>query len=213
MENTDQNVAFLFLGNQLALDFLNTRPVLNGKATELLRAFGPLVEWFQDAGLLTRSQVLRLQQWEGTGRADSTLQTVRKLRETLRIEILRWENGGAIRPEVARELNRLMARYPMRTRLEGRAGQLTTQRWFEVRQPEDLLAPLAQAAAELLTGVDRSRVRKCAKCVLHFLDTSKKGTRRWCSMRWCGNRLKVAAYAARQRRTRKSLNAAEEPLR
>jgi predicted RNA-binding Zn ribbon-like protein len=36
--------------------------------------------------------------------------------------------------------------------------------------------------------------------VLHFQDTSKKGTRRWCSMRLCGNRHKVAAYADRQRR-------------
>jgi predicted RNA-binding Zn ribbon-like protein len=47
--------------------------------------------------------------------------------------------------------------------------------------------------------VDRNRVRKCDQCVLHFHDISKKGTRRWCSMQLCGNRLKVAAYAARQR--------------
>jgi predicted RNA-binding Zn ribbon-like protein len=30
----------------------------------------------------------------------------------------------------------------------------------------------------LFADVDRSRVRKCAQCVLHFYDTSKKGTRR-----------------------------------
>ncbi len=53
--------------------------------------------------------------------------------------------------------------------------------------------------ATLFAHVDRARVRKCGQCVLHFHDTSKKGTRRWCSMRLCGNRVKVAAYAARQR--------------
>ena len=42
-------------------------------------------------------------------------------------------------------------------------------------------------------------MRKCGECVLHFYDTSKKGTRRWYSMQLCGNRLKVAAYATRQR--------------
>jgi predicted RNA-binding Zn ribbon-like protein len=59
--------------------------------------------------------------------------------------------------------------------------------------------PLAHSAAALLREVARSRLRKCAQCVLHFYDTSKKETRSWCSMQVCGNRLKVAAYAARQR--------------
>jgi len=48
----------------------------------------------------------------------------------------------------------------------------------------------------------RKRVRKYANCVLHFHDTSKKGTRRWCSMQLCGNRFKVAAYAARHQKER-----------
>ena len=74
--------------------------------------------------------------------------------------------------------------------------------YFEPRQPEDLLTPLAHSAATLFAHVDRSRVRKCDQCVLYFHDTSKKGTRRWCSMQLCGNRRKVAAYAARQRRRR-----------
>ena len=75
----------------------------------------------------------------------------------------------------------------------------STELWFEPRQPEDLFAPLAHSAAKLFADVDRNRVRKCDQCVLHFHDTSKKGTRRWCSMQLCGNRLKVAAYAARRR--------------
>jgi predicted RNA-binding Zn ribbon-like protein len=57
-----------------------------------------------------------------------------------------------------------------------------------------------RTAAILFSAIDRSRVRKCDQCVLHFYDISKKGTRRWCSMQLCGNRLKVAAYAARRRR-------------
>ena len=76
---------------------------------------------------------------------------------------------------------------------------MLTELWFEPREPEDLFAPLAYSAATLFATVDRKRVRKCAQCVLHFHDTSKKGTRRWCSMQLCGNRLKVAAYAARRR--------------
>src|SRR6266480_2528016 len=58
---------------------------------------------------------------------------------------------------------------------------------------------VAHSTATLFADVDRTRVRKCRQCVLHFYDTSKKGTRQWCSMRLCGNRLKVSTYAARRR--------------
>jgi predicted RNA-binding Zn ribbon-like protein len=92
-----------------------------------------------------------------------------------------------------------MADHPMRTKLKTSGSASTTELWFEPRQPEDLLAPLGYSVATLFANADRNRVRKCGQCVLHFYDTSKKGTRRWCSMQLCGNRLKVAAYAARQR--------------
>ena len=98
------------------------------------------------------------------------------------------------------ELNDLMAKHPMRTRLRTKAKWCQTELWFEPCEPEDLFAPLAHSAAILFAALDRRRVRKCTGCVLHFYDTSRKGTRRWCSMQLCGNRLKVAAYAARRRK-------------
>jgi predicted RNA-binding Zn ribbon-like protein len=82
--------------------------------------------------------------------------------------------------------------------LRTNGNSFATDIWFQPHEPEDLFAPLAHAAATLFATVDRQRVRKCGQCVLHFQDTSKKGTRRWCSMQLCGNRLKVAAYAARR---------------
>jgi predicted RNA-binding Zn ribbon-like protein len=121
------------------------------------------------------------------------------LRENLRAEILSWEHGRAIRGSILGDLNILLADHPMRTKLKASGSARLAKLWFEVGKPEDLFAPLAHSAAVLFTKADRRRVRKCARCVLHFRDTSKKGTRRWCSMRLCGNRLKVAAYAARQR--------------
>jgi predicted RNA-binding Zn ribbon-like protein len=48
--------------------------------------------------------------------------------------------------------------------------------------------------------VAANRVRKCEGCPVHFLDVSKKGSRRWCSMGLCGNKVKVAAYQQRQRK-------------
>jgi len=197
---SDWKAGFLFVGNEPVLDFVNTRPVLDDTPVELLTDFDALLRWFQSAGLLNSEQAGRMAgQWGGTARALKTVEAMRELREKLREEVLTWERRGGIRQSVLEELNRLLAEHPMRTRLRLAGRGHMKEAWFEAHEPEDLFAPLAQSAVNLFAGADRTRVRKCASCVLHFHDTSKKGTRRWCSMQMCGNRLKVAAYAARQR--------------
>lgn len=193
---------FLFIGNQLVLDFLNTRPVQDGRPTELLADFEALLAWFHAAGLLSADESARLyERWGQSDRSRRTLEAALQLRERLRKDVLAWEAGGAARRSTIDELNRFLAEHPMRMRLRATRNGLSTDQWFPKEEPEDLLAPLAHSAAQLFAEVARDRVRKCGRCVLHFLDTSKKGTRRWCSMQLCGNRLKVAAYAARQRIT------------
>ena len=198
--NPDWKDGFLFVGNQLALDFVNTCPVQNDVTLELLPDFQALLRWFRAAELLSARQAASLRErWEESDRARRTLDAARELRETLRKDILAWERGVAIRPSTVEELNRLLAGHPMITRLKAARNAFSKQLWFDLQQPEDLFAPLAYSAATLFAEADRDRVRKCGQCVLHFYDTSKKGTRRWCSMRLCGNRLKVANYAARRR--------------
>ena len=200
MTRSDWKAGFLFVGNQLALDFINTRPVQNGEPLELLPDFKALLRWFQAADLITVREAANLQQqWGESDRAKRTLKTTLALREKLRKEVLAWELGSAVHRSTLDELNRLMIDHPMRIRLKATRNALSKEIWFDPRQPEDLLAPLAHSAATLFAEACRDRVRKCSQCVLHFHDSSKKGTRRWCSMRLCGNRLKVAAYAARRR--------------
>ena len=200
VRKSDWKDGFLFLGNHLALDFLNTCPVQNGEAVELLTDFDALVRWFQAADLLSFREAAGLRhQWGESARAQHVVEAVRELRERLRKEVLARERGGTVHRAVLDELNHLMAEHPMLTRLNASGNASTTELWFDPRRPEDLFAPLAHSAAMLFADADRNRVRKCGQCVLHFYDTSKKGTRRWCSMQLCGNRLKVAAYAARRR--------------
>jgi predicted RNA-binding Zn ribbon-like protein len=207
MSKSDWTNGFLFVGNRLALDFLNTRPVQNGKPAELLPDFGALLRWFQAADLLGSREVGSLQRkWGGSASAQRITQAIRKLRERLRKEILAWEHGGSVRHSILDELNNLMAEHPMRTQLSTDGKSYMTALWFDPHEPEDLFAPLAHSAATLFATVDPKRVRKCAQCVLHFHDISKKGTRRWCSMQLCGNRIKVATYATRRRQSARRID-------
>ena len=49
---SDWKGGFLFLGNELVLDFVNTRPIQDSKPMELLPDFGAVLRWFQAADLL-----------------------------------------------------------------------------------------------------------------------------------------------------------------
>ena len=64
-----------------------------------------------------------------------------------------------------------------------------------------LLAPVLWSAADLLVGSQLARVRQCANpaCGWLFLDNSKSGNRRWCSMSACGNRAKAHRHYLRQK--------------
>jgi len=200
VNGSDWKDGFLFVGNEIVLDFLNTRPIQSGEPTELLTDFAAALRWFRAADVLSSEQAASLgHQWGGTTAAERATKGLKDLRERLREEILAWEGGRAIRRSTINQLNVLLGVHPMLTRLTTNGTAYSTTLWFEVREPADLVAPLAHSAVTLFSRGDRKRVRKCDNCVLHFHDTSKKGTRRWCSMQLCGNRFKVAAYAARQR--------------
>jgi predicted RNA-binding Zn ribbon-like protein len=62
------------------------------------------------------------------------------------------------------------------------------------------LATLARDAVDLFGGPLAGRIRVCSAddCGLLFVDTSRPGQRRWCSMERCGNRAKVREHRARQ---------------
>jgi len=77
MPDSDWRGGFLFVGNQLALDFLNTRPVQNGEPTELLSDFSSLLRWFQTAGLLSSREVTNVKRQRGeSATAQRTLEAM-----------------------------------------------------------------------------------------------------------------------------------------
>jgi len=62
------------------------------------------------------------------------------------------------------------------------------------------LSSIARDAVGVFTReAAESRIRECAAddCTLVFVDESRTGSRRWCSMQRCGNRAKVRAHRAR----------------
>jgi predicted RNA-binding Zn ribbon-like protein len=99
------------------------------------------------------------------------------------------------------EVNRVLAERTAALRLEPKATGYRLVSTPASARSAGLLAPVAEAAARLLIDADPARLRRCDApgCSLWFLDTSRNGRRRWCSMARCGNRAKVAAHYRRNR--------------
>jgi predicted RNA-binding Zn ribbon-like protein len=63
-----------------------------------------------------------------------------------------------------------------------------------------VLSTVARDAIDLLASGAVERVRTCGgdDCTLLFVDSSRPGKRRWCSMEICGNKAKAADLRRRR---------------
>lgn len=193
---------FLFVANKSILDFLNTKPVLEERPTELLSDVRALERWLIASDMVTSPKAkAAIRGWRLSSEAAAFLDHLITFRERLREAVVRIENGSSPTDAFLADVNSLLLQYPLLTSLHKRDGKVIRETLFELRKPTDIWAPIIDATADLLTEAEWSRIRKCESCVVHFFDTSKKGSRRWCSMNICGNKLKVAAYQRRKRAT------------
>lgn len=206
MERKLDTSKFYLVGNNLSVDFVNTRIRENGAPKELLESFDDLIAWAARANLSNLSQAKALlQDWSGRPKAAQVLKLALKFREMLREMVIDAVRGAAIKPAVVEEINIVMKAE------KGYAEVVRTEEGFEKRfradfsDPGQLLAPIAEAAADLLCYGNLAYLKKCegADCVLHFYDTTKNHSRRWCNMAACGNRAKVAAFYQRQSKKQK----------
>ncbi|OZM72679.1 hypothetical protein CFN78_13700 [Amycolatopsis antarctica] len=158
---------------------------------EILRRPEALVEWLGGSRLARRAPLLP----ERLRIRHTELRRITEFRDAMFATMFAVANGG--RPSAAEYgfINE-NAEAPPRPELDPATGTL---RWAAPVTGTQVLGAAARDAIELV-GERADRLRECRAndCRLLFLDTSRPGARRWCSMQRCGNRNKVKAYRARQ---------------
>jgi predicted RNA-binding Zn ribbon-like protein len=184
---------FPFLGNNLALDFVNTELQGPSGRIELLQSDASLLAWAQAAGLGEQAPGDRVS-------AERLDRRARPLRAAIRALVESRIDGQGAPSDALATLNELLTS-------PTRAPALVQQRDGFARAPIAALTPasvlqrIAAEAAELLTTADPALLRRCgdSNCILVFYDTSKSHRRRWCSMSVCGNRAKASGHYHRTR--------------
>ena len=192
---------FLFVGNHLCLDFINTQMIVQSNPTDLLGGCEDLVTWLVQASVMDKVQAaLVTTEWSHKDQEQLFEQGIR-FRGTLREMAKRIVARKSIPHSAVAFINQVLSRCPGYPQLVYKKEGFTRQFQPQAAQKDCLLAPLAEAASDLLCSGNLSLVKKCGNpaCILYFYDTTKNHTRNWCSMQLCGNRIKVAAHYQRKR--------------
>jgi predicted RNA-binding Zn ribbon-like protein len=190
----DGKIAFVQVGDHPALDLLNTQMRVAGREIDLLQSDADVVRWLALAGWPVENSAAALP-------AQSLLATARALRETVRDLVEKRKLGL---PVDFAQLNVYLAQARSSVLLVQQAdGSARLERRWGQQTAGEILAPLAESAAELFAKGDFDLVRQCEsdECVLWFYDRTKSHQRRWCSMANCGNRHKVAAFRKRKQQS------------
>jgi predicted RNA-binding Zn ribbon-like protein len=169
----------------LFVDFVNTLHWYEGEAVELLGDAAALSGWLAEHALPAAPA--------------GALPALRALREHARAVTEALAAGRALGAADVEAVAGALARPSGRLVLAGDAGR---PRLAFALDDERAAAPfqIALSLTRFLESGERQRLKLCANpdCDFAFLDTSTNGTRRWCYMRACGNRLKARAFRRRR---------------
>jgi predicted RNA-binding Zn ribbon-like protein len=219
----DPRPAPFFVGDDLALDFLNSVAAPWGQEIEWIANGRDLIAWLEQAHAVPADVATQFRANTKVRALDAVASQARELREWFRTFV--GEHASTpLGPEALHDLaplNQLLGRDQSYRQIEialphdaedgdGRSALhwQCRRRW---RTTEALLLPIADAIGDLVCRQDFTFVRRCEgpTCTLWFLDVSKSHARRWCSMAVCGNRAKAAAHRARARQRCHGLTDAE----
>ena len=185
------DLAFRFTPGRLCLNLVATIGERGHRNIERLRSPDDLARWCVKAVILEQLPEVKHKELEQTKQLREAIYEVTEALlgcitpESKYIEII---NYWASFPPTIPQLD-----------LDGR-----TKKWTVNQPMEAVMSVIARDAIDLFGSSLVNKVKACANpnCQMLFLDTSRPGNRRWCSMTGsgCGNRAKKAAFRQREKR-------------
>jgi predicted RNA-binding Zn ribbon-like protein len=195
--------SFIFVGDRLWLDFVNTDDIELGVRRDALRDFSTMMEWLTAAAVLDQDRhlaIVRRAELQPAG-ATAALLDARRVRSALRALAERGLTSPDARSAAVTEINRVLGRSAGTRRLElSPSGRYARNFVAGGDAFAALMMPLVDDAADSMIAGEMGRIRCCSdpRCRRVFLDSTKNGRRRWCDMATCGNRAKAARHRARE---------------
>lgn len=189
----------LFLSGSLALDLVNTELAVRGKTLDVLSSPVELAQWWQKA----LAHYPEHEHVEGEEQAidwtPALLARMKEFRQALRTLCTHLVEEHSVKAEDLAVLNQMLSlgHQSLQTNTQ---GEIRVVYCVHDHQQGALFLPIALSAFRLLTEAERARLHKCKneRCSLFFYDTTKSGTRQWCSL-GCMNRARSISHYHQQK--------------
>jgi predicted RNA-binding Zn ribbon-like protein len=194
---------FELSGGALCLDFANTWGNKADPESDRLLDYDRLVAFARQIGYLDEETAAALVRHAGqaAGAAGKAFALALELRGAIYRVFSARANGRDVSPGDVDRINSLVAETTARRRIErGEDGFHWSWNAVETNDLRSPIWPVVESAASLLTSDELARVCECNAddCSWLFLDRSRGASRRWCSMKSCGNRAKARRHYRKQ---------------
>jgi predicted RNA-binding Zn ribbon-like protein len=192
------------------VDFANL-PSLPASGQQEGLSWEELIGFLQETKIVSpvrADQLLVLTETDSSS-ADLLLRRAERLRDALRLAFEAQVRKQRVLREWVEPINEVLRITEGHDELVGEASSWRLEYVAREGGLDWLLAAVARSGAEMLAEGPGNKLRFCANpgCSLFFYDHSRTHRRRWCSMAFCGNRNKVAAFARRHSPRKKARSA------
>jgi predicted RNA-binding Zn ribbon-like protein len=194
-------------GGAMALALINTETLDRGKKRDALSSPEALARWWEVACESYPDECVIEETGTQVAWTDELLEAIKVLRTALRAFATHVVEQQSVEEVDLSPVNEVLALgYSALERTKQGGVKVVTR----LRDPEkgSLLLPIARSALQLFTASDWRRLHQCRheRCIVFFYDTTKSGTRRWCSPA-CMNRARSIQHYRKTKASPSSIEA------
>jgi predicted RNA-binding Zn ribbon-like protein len=190
-------------GGVLCLDFVNTIPDRkDGSNRDHLGSYNDLIYWARKSKVINGATFTALEK-AGAARERSAkdhFNQALQLRDLIYRLFYPLSQQAKVKTADLDAFNKAMSRYAANLIIVPSEDGFS-QKWeYEAAHFQLITAPIMKSVQDLLLSDKLVRIKECPSCGWLFLDTTKNGKRRWCSMEDCGSNVKALQYYYRKKK-------------
>ncbi len=190
------------IGGSLCMDFINTvHDRMSDPVADYLLDIHDLVAWAARLDILDTRTTRSLEDVAASNprKGEQFFKEAVSTRELLYRMFSAISEGKKIRPADMTAFNSRLPPYFSSLRLK-QEREFYQEDWnLPAESFYRIIAPVMNDAYGLLLSGNLQRVKSCPSCGWLFLDSTKNGQRRWCSMKSCGSNVKALEWYHRQK--------------
>jgi predicted RNA-binding Zn ribbon-like protein len=185
------------IGGSTWINLVNTTYISNKQVVDILLDPSRTFQWMEENNLLRESDALALENEE---LLVPLIDELHSLRHFCKVILSDLKQQGKLSLNTIEQLKRLVQQVKVSLAIVPKHENLKLVS-EGITARDHVLYNIVYSIINTMDSFSIDRIKECEhqECILYFVDTSKSGKRRWCSMELCGNRQKAAEFYARKK--------------